>query len=81
MRQEIKVIRVSSWEGAERACDALPVWAEQEVMVAWEAATSPDGVRPGLEAVYPLGDGLVLLVFNFDLPGVTLKPRPQEVRA
>lgn len=72
MRQQIKVINT---EGA--TCSYI----EEQIHVAWEAATSPDGVRPGLERVYPLGDEFVLLVFSGELAGVSLEPirQPQEV--
>ena len=75
MQQQIKVVR---WYPGSSAGAV-----EAEIQTAWEAATSPEGVRPALEAVYPLGEGLVLLVFSGDLARASILPQEarQEVEA
>lgn len=70
MQQQIKVIRTGV---------TVPA-TEEIILTAWESVTFPDGVRPALEAVYPLGDGLALLVFSGDLARAnTVARQPQEV--
>ena len=70
MEQQIKIVDLGG----------TPAGAEEELKTAWEAATSPDGVRPAIEAAYPLGNGFTLLVFRGDLARATIRTNLMRVQ-